>query len=511
MVTDPSNSAALWRPPDDVDPDGQVPWRALVALVAAAAAVRAVGLGRDLWLDEVFTLVDVVRRPMMEIVTHYSSDNLHLLYAVAARASVALLGESAVALRLPAVLFGLASVVAAWRLARWVGGRREALIVAALLAFSYHHVWFSQNARGYTGLLFATVLGTELFLRGLAGGRWRTWVAYAAVLALGMGLHLTMIFVAAAHGLVALGLLARAGSVGAGRGRVLGALALSAALTLLVYAPTLTQIAAFYLRPSGGTTTAAVVWKNPLWLVAETIRGLGVGLAFGVVGVAGAALLFGAGVWSVWRRSPTATVLFILPALLGGVTLVALGRNLWPRFFFNELAFAGIFAVRGARVIGDTVARAWRRRAGDGAIAPPRLGLAVAVALVAASALTLPRNARLPKQDFSGAREFVLARRGPADRVVALDLAAEAYRRYHAAPSHNFAYAKTLEELEVEEAAAGRTWVLYTLTHHLKAARPELWRAVEERYETVRVFPGTLGDGAVVVALSRDDRAPHGD
>ena len=505
MNAKPTIPAALWRPPDDADLDGPVPWWVLVTLVAAAAAVRAIGLGRDLWLDEVFTLVDVVRQPLIEIVTHYSSDNLHLLYAVAAKATVVVLGESAATLRLPAVLLGLASLVAAWRLARLVGGRREALLVTALLAFSYHHVWFSQNARGYTGLLLATVLGTELFLLGLSGGRWRTWVAYAAVLALGMGLHLTMIFVAAAHGLVALGLLARAGSLTAGRGRVLGAFALAAAGTLLLYAPTLPELAAFYLQPSGGTTTAPVVWKNPLWLVAETIRGLGMGLAFGLVGAAGAALLFGAGVWSVWRRAPVAAFLFVLPAVLGGVTLIVLGRNLWPRFFFNELAFAAIFAVRGARALGDAVARAWRRRAGHGAMPAPRLGLALALALVVASALTLPRNARLPKQDFSGARDFVLAAKQPGDRVVALDLAAEAYRRYHASPEHGFAYAWSLEELETQTAGAGRTWVLYTLTHHLRAARPELWRAVAEDYATVRVFPGTLGDGAITVARGRDD------
>ncbi len=504
----PNPRAALWRPPDGADVAGSVPWRVLLALGAVAAALRAIGLGRDLWLDEVLTLVDVVRRPLAEILTDYSSDNLHLLHAVAARLTVVLFGESAVALRLPAVLFGLASLAATWRLARLVGGRREALFTVALLVFSYHHVWFSQNARGYTGLLFATVLATELLLRGLWRGRGLTWIAYAAVLALGMGVHLTMIFVAAAHGLVALFLLVRAGTLADGRGRVLGAFALAAALTLLLYAPVLPQLAAFYLRPGGGTTTAAVAWKSPLWLAAEAIRGLGAGLVFGTVGVAGAALLFGAGAWSVLRRTPTAAALFVLPAVLGAATLIMLERNLWPRFFFNELAFAALFAVRGAGVLGDGLARAWSRRrepAGRGAAREPRLGTMLAVGLVVASALTLPRNVRLPKQDFSGARNFVVAAREPADRVVALDLAAEAYQRYHAAPRHGFVYARTREDLEAHAATAGRTWVLYTLSEHLAAARPALWHTVEHDFETVRVFPGTLGGGAIVVARSRGD------
>ena len=73
------------------------------------------------------------------------------------------------------------------------------------------------------------------------------------------------------------------------------AFALGGVLTLGIYAGVLEQLFELYTRPGGGTTTAAVEWKNPLWLVNETLRGLGFGLAFGWIGLAGAVVLFGPG------------------------------------------------------------------------------------------------------------------------------------------------------------------------------------------------------------------------
>ena len=40
----------------------RVPWVALAALMAVAAVLRAIGLNRDLWLDEFYTLIQTVRR-----------------------------------------------------------------------------------------------------------------------------------------------------------------------------------------------------------------------------------------------------------------------------------------------------------------------------------------------------------------------------------------------------------------------------------------------------------------
>jgi Dolichyl-phosphate-mannose-protein mannosyltransferase len=110
--------------------DGPGPALALGAILAGAAALRFHALDTGLWHDEIL-----------------------ILYTVLARLSLGLFGDGCWVLRLPAAVFGIASVGALYGLAREVTDRGEALLTAALLAFSYHHVWFSQNARGYTGLL----------------------------------------------------------------------------------------------------------------------------------------------------------------------------------------------------------------------------------------------------------------------------------------------------------------------------------------------------------------------
>ncbi len=392
----------------------------------------------------------------------------------------------------------MASLWAALRLARLVAGPREAVLVVALLVVSYHHVWFSQNARGYTGLLFATLLCTDLLLRGLWHGRGSLWVAYAACATFGMGLQLTMVFVVAAHAIVVLALLVREGTLSAARWRGPVALVLTGTLTLQLYAFALPQLLAFYMQPAAGTTTAEIEWKSAFWLINETLRGLGVGLAFGWLGLLGAALLFTTGGVHFLFRAPVATICFVLPALLGSATLILLDRNLWPRFFFNEIAFAALFAVRGARIIGDGAGQLLGRPG-------TRWGLAFAGALVLASALALPRAYRYPKQDFSGARDFVLERLQPGDRVVGIDIAGKVYRAYHAP---DMAVASTLEELETQRAPDGRTWILYTLGVHIAATRPALWEEIQKGFEEVRAFPGTLGGGAILVRRSLDDPPP---
>ena len=119
----------------------------------------------------------------------YHSQNHHPLYSLLARVSYLAMGGADWAIRVPALLFGVASVWATYRFAREVTDRRESLLAAALLSVSYHHVWFSQNARGYSALLFLTLAGSTLFLRMLRAGPTaitRTAWLYGAVMALAL-------------------------------------------------------------------------------------------------------------------------------------------------------------------------------------------------------------------------------------------------------------------------------------------------------------------------------------
>ncbi len=171
----------------------------LATILFTAAVLRLYGLSFGLWFDEIMTYVKYAGMPYGKIITTYDSQNNHILYSLLAHSSFQIFGKSAFALRLPAVLFGVASIWAIYLLGREVSTRREALFSAVLLAFSYHHIWFSQNARGYTGLLFWTLLSSWLLLRGIREGWPKLWLLYAITIAFGAYTHMTMSFVVIGH------------------------------------------------------------------------------------------------------------------------------------------------------------------------------------------------------------------------------------------------------------------------------------------------------------------------
>src|SRR5690606_16720785 len=75
------------------------------------------------------------------------------LYLMAASASV--LGFGELALRLPAALFGIATIPLAFLFGRALFGPRIGLVVAALIAISQWDIEFSRYARMYAPFTFA--------------------------------------------------------------------------------------------------------------------------------------------------------------------------------------------------------------------------------------------------------------------------------------------------------------------------------------------------------------------
>jgi hypothetical protein len=192
------------------------------------------------------------------------------------------------------------------------------------------------------------------------------------------------------------------------------------------------------------------------------------------------------------RRAAAAAFAFVLPAALLLAMLIALERNLWPRFFLNALGFAALLGADGMLRMGAALAARL-----PGARLAPAL-LAGALVLASALAPPLPRLWTQPKQDLSGARDFVLANAAPGDAIVGLDLTGEDYRALYAP---EFALAFTQPELEARAAREGRTWVIYSFGGYIAARDPAFWRTIES-FDEVAAFPGTLGGGTIVVRRS---------
>ncbi|MDW8356214.1 MAG: glycosyltransferase family 39 protein [Bryobacterales bacterium] len=457
-------------------------WITLALLAAAALALRLHRLDLPLWLDEIVTVRDFVRRPLLEILTLFPYQNQHMLYSLLARISVVLAGESPVSLRLPAVLFGVAGLSPLFLLGRRLAGVREALLSCALMTFSYHHVWFSQNARAYTASLFFTLLATWLWLEALEKNAWRWWAAYAVAMAAGFWAQVSMGFVAAAHGLWWLVTGIRTGEF---RWRAAVSWIVTASLTLQFYALSLPQFLTTALHEFSPETE----WTNPVWFVWESFRNLQMGFAGPVpVLLAGALTLLG---WvTIWRREPAAGVAMVLPGILVAATMFALRHNLWPRLFFFLMGFGLLCLMVGIRQAVELLLRRFSP------LARRTAGLAFALPVVAASAATVPRCYVLPKQDFVGARDYVDHRRQPGDIAVTAGLANMALPGYYAP---HWRAAQTTVELEALLRSGRPLWLVYTLPAEIRGFHPGIWTLIQRHFEVDRVFPGTLSGGEVYV------------
>ena len=145
----------------------------VAGLTLLAALLSVPSLNSGLWTDEVLTLVHYARLPVAQILTSFPDQNQHMLYSLLAHGSMRIFGEQPWALRLPAVIFGAGSIWALFLLGRRLFGETEALLACALMTVSYHRIWFSQDARGYTGMLFFSLLATWLWLEAMERDKWR--------------------------------------------------------------------------------------------------------------------------------------------------------------------------------------------------------------------------------------------------------------------------------------------------------------------------------------------------
>lgn len=473
-------------------------WLAIGGLTVLAAALRGLGLGRGLWLDEYYGVVEIYSLSPATIFTTYAWDFNHPLYSLLAGASVSAFGDSAWAARLPAAVFGVATVPVLYLLAREATSRFEAVLATALLAVSYHHVWFSQNARGYTMLAFFSVVATWLLLRGLREDRWAPFLAYGVAVGLGVYTHLTMVFLVVGHAL-ACGVLAfrsfirREESWPAGWRRwkkPAAGMTLGAVLTLALYAPILSQVLDFFLHQPSGTEGLS----TPSWALAEAVRSLRQGLGAGMlVGLLVAGAIGAAGLWS-YSRQPALFWVFVLPFPVTVVGALVARGTMYPRFFFFLVGIGILIMVRGAVTVGGWLGRRVVPGGGGGAA---RAGAMTCGLLVLALAiLSLPRNYRFPKQDYAAALGFAEARAAEHGDPVAT--AGPGTWPIHHYFGRNHPRVDSLPQLEAVRGGGRPTWMIYTLPRYLE---PDLREAIQTECRPARIFPATVSGGELRVCV----------
>lgn len=341
---------------------------ALTAILITAVGLRLWGLARFAFeQDELYTLRDaadlgatagvgpgILGRPLYYLLQH---------------GLLTVLPPTPVALRAPALVFGVLGIVATWWAARRLIGPTGALVAALLVAVSPWHLYHSQFARYWT-LVYLLAMVVVAFLPAALEGRRRAAAAVAIGGLAGALSHPTFLF-------ALVGVAAGATAVKAG-GRLGLPLPTRNAL-VRVWLPLLAPLFAWYglvrflddgrgLRNPGGAPTDAglravlgmVQWLGPTVVAASLIgiavlwsrredRRLAAMCAGGILSMLGLMLLAGTRT-TVYADYGTAALPLVF--LAGGAAAEALSRRL------SRLAGWGFAALVVAGVLPQTVSHA---------------------------------------------------------------------------------------------------------------------------------------------------------
>lgn len=169
----------------------------VVGIVLVAALLRFPTLSlQSFWADEYIT-VELLGLSFGDLLAAIPSrEGTPPLYYVVAFAWTKLFGISETGLRSLSALAGTATVLVAYAAATRLGGsRRAGHLAAALVAVNPLLVWYSQEARSYSLLVFLTASSFLLLVRNLDEPRTGTLAGWGLLSALALATHYFAAFV----------------------------------------------------------------------------------------------------------------------------------------------------------------------------------------------------------------------------------------------------------------------------------------------------------------------------
>ncbi|HVC07530.1 MAG TPA: glycosyltransferase family 39 protein [Solirubrobacterales bacterium] len=144
----------------------------VAGLTALGVAIRFPTLGLQSYHhDEVITAARVLPGSFMHMLHEVKhSESNPPFYYVLAWGWAKVFGYGEVGLRSFSALFGAATVPVAYFIGRELSGKRAGYMAAAITAVNPMLIWYSQEARGYSLLVFLSALSFLFFLRALRTG-----------------------------------------------------------------------------------------------------------------------------------------------------------------------------------------------------------------------------------------------------------------------------------------------------------------------------------------------------
>jgi len=171
---------------------------ALILLIATATRLYGIN-SESLWFDEAFSVYHA-QQSLGHIVT--LPESTPPLYLITLHFFTKVFGNSEFWVRMPSLIFGVLSVLLIFLLAKKIFNQKVGVYASLLLAFSSYHVYYSQEARTYSLLVFLSILSMYFFVNYLTSNRRYYGVLYAISTALLLYSHVYALFLVLAQNVV---------------------------------------------------------------------------------------------------------------------------------------------------------------------------------------------------------------------------------------------------------------------------------------------------------------------
>jgi hypothetical protein len=371
-----------------------------------------------------------------------------------------------------------------------------------LLAVSYQHIFFSQNARGYTAHLLFTLGATLFLIRGIKKDKVAHWAGYCLCIFLNMASIIASLSVLIAHIVIAIAaaIVVQRRSRGGWAlfRRLFAVMFLALLLVLHLYSIIFPQANAVvqetYKVQSTGFTLLSAEFLN------EVVRGLKLASGPMVLLAAVPGLIVSvAGLRAIFRCSWICLAALVLPEILLASYLLKQGLAVSPRFFLLALPFALLVCAIGVYVIVRLILVKLNRQK----LLPP----VFISAMLCVSAVNIPsliQYYKIPKQDFRSALLYLQSKPGkvyPLSIYTAREGVAYYANRFGLRLNQNFFDARTIPEITavLQKHDPGELYLVTTFPRALHLDHPELEPLMEKYWVVDKVFPGSIGDGDLTV------------
>ena len=381
-----------------------------LTLAFISFALRLYHVNQGLWFDEIHTLAFYAGKDLHTILTSLKEPNNHILFSLLAKISITIFGISEWSFRLPSVIIGGLTPPVCYLLFRKKAGELPAFLAGIFMSLSFWMVWYSQDGRGYAGLILFSTLSQVLYLDGREKGGNRIAVLYLASAAISAYFFLYGIFVIAGQIVYGFLIWLRAGKEKKMMTFLLPAIAL--AVVLVLYAPGLPDLLSYALSPQGGRNLESA-WFNLRFFrdLAETLSGshfLWVAVFMGAISVLGLFRLF-----KLW---PGLVYLYLLATGLLIFSILAARVFICARFLTFLIPF---FFLSAAAAI-DWFAGAANKRIP--LLKKNIIVIAFATLICFCLAVSLARYYKLGKQGFKDAALYI-QKSHPGKPVVSFGMA----------------------------------------------------------------------------------------